>query len=123
MNYAIKRDGGESRNRDWVTSGDHSQCGQSLGYLAERSSVKRRQPRVTRGERQKQVNDFCATNFAKRDAIWAHAQRLSNQSPHRDLTRAFGVGRASAEKYCVRMARCDFRDVLDDKDSFRGRNA
>jgi hypothetical protein len=123
MNDAIKRNGGESRNRHGVTTSNHSQCGQSLRNLAECSSVKRRQARVTRGERHEQVNNFRASNFAKHDPIRAHAQRLSHQSTHRDLARTFGVGRASAEKNCVRVARRDFRNVFDDKDSLRGCDA
>jgi hypothetical protein len=73
MNDAIERNGGESRNRDRVTSRNHSQCGQSFRNLSQCSGVKRGQSRVTRGERQQEVNHFCATNFAKYDAIRAHA--------------------------------------------------
>jgi hypothetical protein len=74
MNDAVERDGGESRNRSGIASRNHSKRSQPLWNLIEGSGVKRRQPRVARGERHKKINDFRTSNFAKHNSIRAHAQ-------------------------------------------------
>jgi hypothetical protein len=120
MNDTIERHDGEARDGLLVQSGDHSQCGQSLGDITERSGVKRRQPEMTGGQGYEEVHDFGTPNLSEHDPVRTHSQGLAHEGTHRDLARTFGVRRASAEKNRVRVARRNLGNVLQNNDSFSG---
>jgi WD40 repeat protein len=67
-------DGGKSRDGSGGQSRHHPQRSQSLGDVAERTGVERRQSEVTSSQGHEQVNDFRTANFSKHNAVGAHAQ-------------------------------------------------